>query len=221
VDVFPHLHVASGYSLRHGACLPEVLVTRAADHGMDVLALTDRDGTYGAVKFAVACSRAGIRPVLGVDLALHPEERPGTTGSPQRRTPVRGGAVVDLGLPRVTVLARGRRGWAALCRLISAAHLSGERGRPVATRELVARYAAEAAGDGDGAGLVVLLGPGSELGVLTGRRRPDQAREYLARWRSCRRRRCGSRWSATAAPVRWPAPPGCSGWPSRRDWRRC
>ena len=184
MDVFPHLHVASGYSLRHGACLPEVLVTRAADHGMDVLALTDRDGTYGAVKFAVACSRAGIRPVLGVDLALHPEERPGTAGSPQRRTPVRGGAVVDLGLPRVTVLARGRRGWAALCRLVSAAHLSGERGRPVVTRELVARYAAEAAGDGDGAGLVVLLGPGSELGVLTGRRRPDQAREYLARWRA-------------------------------------
>ena len=30
-------------------------------------ALTDRDGTYGAVKFVRAARSAGIRPVLGVD----------------------------------------------------------------------------------------------------------------------------------------------------------
>ena len=69
-DPFVHLHVASGYSLRHGASAPDVLVQRAADHGMDTLALTDRDGVYGAVKFVTACMRAGIRPVLGVDLAI-------------------------------------------------------------------------------------------------------------------------------------------------------
>ena len=39
---------------------------------MDTLALTDRDGVYGAVKFARAARSAGIRPVLGVDLALEP-----------------------------------------------------------------------------------------------------------------------------------------------------
>ena len=37
---------------------------------MDTLALTDRDGTYGAVKHARACRAAGLRPVLGVDLAV-------------------------------------------------------------------------------------------------------------------------------------------------------
>ena len=63
-DPFPHLHVASGYSLRHGASLPPRLVERAVEHGMDVLALTDRDGVYGAVKFAKACLAAGIAPVL-------------------------------------------------------------------------------------------------------------------------------------------------------------
>ena len=47
-DPFVHLHVASGYSLRHGASHPRALVERAADHGMDALALTDRDGMYGA-----------------------------------------------------------------------------------------------------------------------------------------------------------------------------
>ena len=57
---FVHLHVASGYSLQHGASHPHVLVERAVDHGMDTLALTDRDGTYGAVKFVRAARRAGL-----------------------------------------------------------------------------------------------------------------------------------------------------------------
>ncbi len=71
-DPFVHLHVASGYSMRHGANHPADLVARAADHGMGALALTDRDGLYGAVKFALACRSAGIRPLFGVDLAVDP-----------------------------------------------------------------------------------------------------------------------------------------------------
>ena len=71
-DPFVHLHVASGYSLQYGASPPHTLVERAAEQEMDTLGLTDRDGTYGAVKFARACHAAGIRPVLGVDLAHQP-----------------------------------------------------------------------------------------------------------------------------------------------------
>ena len=67
-DPFVHLHVASGYSLQYGASHPHVLVERAAEQEMDTLALTDRDGTYGAVRFVKAAMAAGIRPVLGVDL---------------------------------------------------------------------------------------------------------------------------------------------------------
>lgn len=67
---FAHLHVASAYSLRHGATMPADLVARAAEHGQSMLALTDRDGVYGAVRFVQACATAGIAPILGVDLAL-------------------------------------------------------------------------------------------------------------------------------------------------------
>ena len=69
-DPFVHLHVASGYSLQYGASHPHVLVERAAEQEMDTLALTDRDGTYGAVRFAKAAMAARIRPILGVDLAF-------------------------------------------------------------------------------------------------------------------------------------------------------
>ena len=58
--------------MRYGANHPVDLVTRAAEHGMSALALTDRDGLYGAVKFALACRSAGVRPIFGVDLAVAP-----------------------------------------------------------------------------------------------------------------------------------------------------
>jgi error-prone DNA polymerase len=192
-DPFVHLHVASGYSLRHGAAHPHVLVDRAAEHGMDTLALTDRDGLYGAVKFAQACARAGIRPVFGVDLAVAPvplagDPAPGQVTGPRGRvTPARGGAFVDghpgrgtPALPRVVLLARDGRGWAALCRLVSATHLAGERGVPVSSLDLVAEYAGSAAQAG---ALAVLLGPASETGRALAARRPDLARAHLDRWR--------------------------------------
>jgi error-prone DNA polymerase len=196
-DPFVHLHVASGYSLRHGASSPRALVERAAEHGMDTLALTDRDGAYGAVKFAKACMAAGVRPVFGVDLAVRPlAGRPGSAGSGSttgRRTPARGGAFLDRDpdagpsgqpagkdLPRVVLLARDGRGWAALCRLISATHLAGERGVPVSSLDLVAEHAGAAAQTGS---LAVLLGPASEVGRAVATRRDDLARADLDRWR--------------------------------------
>ncbi|WP_272947955.1 DNA polymerase III subunit alpha [Serinicoccus sediminis] len=69
-DDFVHLHVASSASMRYGASHPADLVRRAAELGQSALALTDRDGLYGAVRFVRACTEAGIAPVLGVDLAL-------------------------------------------------------------------------------------------------------------------------------------------------------
>jgi len=67
---FAHLHVASSFSMRYGASTPEVLVERAVALGQSTLALTDRDGAYGAVRFVQACAKAEIDPVLGVDLAV-------------------------------------------------------------------------------------------------------------------------------------------------------
>ncbi len=168
-DPFVHLHVASGYSLRYGASLPHVLVERAAEHGMDSLALTDRDGLYGAVRFAKACHAYGVRPLFGVDLALHPETR--TT---KAKTPARGGARVDQRLARVVLLAEDQTGWAHLCRLVSAVHLGGERGTPIATREVLARHAE---------GLVLLLGPDSDVGRALTARAPARASALLQRWR--------------------------------------
>ena len=173
---FPHLHVASGYSLRYGASPPDALVARAGDLGQDILALTDRDGVYGAVRFVDACGRAGIRPVLGVDLAIRPGHPVGPAAHPAgRRHPARGGTWIDLRQPRVTLLAQGSAGWSSLCRIISAAHA----GRTVdRTEQPMLADPAAAAGEG----LVVLLGPASPVGVALAARRPDLADAALAAW---------------------------------------
>jgi error-prone DNA polymerase len=189
-DPFVHLHVASGYSLRYGASHPQTLVARAAEQEMDTLALTDRDGVYGAVKFARSCYAAGIRPVLGVELAHRPVLAPAVPDDgPRRRTPVRGGAFrepVGGGLPRVTFLATadgaggGRAGWAALCRSISGTHLSGERGVPVLDLETLPDDVRTALVAGQ---LMVLLGPASEPARAMTRRRDDLGLAALAPWR--------------------------------------
>lgn len=167
---FAHLHTASGFSLRYGASHPERLAERASERGMDALALTDRDSLGGAVRFAKACAAAGVRPLFGVELAVEGFGLSGE-GAGRRRAPVRGGAFVDESTPRVTFLGRdGARGWGDLCRIVSAAH--GGEGPPMLPRE-----------DNRGDGLIVLLGPDSDVGRALAAGRPDRAARLLVPWR--------------------------------------
>ncbi len=186
-EEFTHLRVASGYSMQYGASHPGDLVRRAAELGMTRLALTDRDGMYGSVRFAKACLAAGLEPVIGVDLATrfsarHPASRIG-----RAPTAAKGGSSSELwragqigadralGMPRVVVLARNRAGWARLCRLVSAIHLSGERGSPVARAELIGEHCASGE-------LTVLLGADSELGLAVAAGDRPAAEFELGRW---------------------------------------
>lgn len=193
---FTHLHTVSGFSLRHGASHPERLAERAGERGMDALALTDRDTLAGSVRFAKACAKAGVRPLFGAELAVAPPPSPAGATAPggvrgdeavrreRRRTPVRGGAFVDDSAPRVTFLARdGARGWADLCRLVSAAHATGpgvpsERGGPPSGGLPLLPWE-----DNHADGLTVLLGPDSDVGRALAAGRPDRAARLLAPWR--------------------------------------
>ncbi|MYV46246.1 DNA polymerase III subunit alpha [Streptomyces sp. SID2888] len=165
---FTHLHTASGFSLRYGASHPERLAERAGEQGMDALALTDRDTVAGAVRFTRACAAAGVRPLFGAELAVAGAE---PVRRERRRTPVRGGAFIDESTPRVTFLARdGARGWADLCRLVTAAHTAA--GGPLLSWA-----------DNHADGLTVLLGPDSDVGRALAAGRPDRAARLLASWR--------------------------------------
>ncbi len=185
MQAFTHLHTASGFSARYGASHPERLAERAAERGMDALALTDRDTVAGAVRFAKAAARAGVRPLFGAELGVaewRPAE-PGRPGAPARarRTPVRGGAFVDETAQRVVFLARaGAPGWAALCRLVTAAHAAGAGPAAPAAPGDRPLLPWEVLGED---GVTVLLGPGSDVGRALAAGRPDRAARLLAPWR--------------------------------------
>jgi error-prone DNA polymerase len=129
-------------------------------------------------------------PSVSGSLAAMPPSEPRSAGSlnpswprPRRRaaTSAAASVVSVVGPPRlaneaaarVTVLAT-RGHWDSLCRLVSAAHRAGERGAPVVTPDLIAEHAT---------GLVVLLGPASDVGRAVADRQPRVAAAALARWR--------------------------------------
>ena len=101
---YVELHAHSAYSFLDGASLPEELALCAAELGYPALALTDHDGVYGSLEFARAAKAFGVRPITGAEVTLE-------------------------GGPHVTLLVESQRGYANLCRLLTAAH-AGTRPKP-------------------------------------------------------------------------------------------
>jgi error-prone DNA polymerase len=94
---YVELHAHSAYSFLDGASQPEELAARAVELGYEALALTDHDGVYGSLEFAHAAKHFGVRPITGAEVTL-------SDGS------------------HVTLLVETARGYANLCRLLTAAH---------------------------------------------------------------------------------------------------
>lgn len=158
---FIHLHVASCFSSHYGTATPQELAAAAAAAGAPALALTDRNGIYGAVQHIGACRDHDLAPILGADLAVH-------------------------GHGRVTVLAHGsRKGYAALCQAVSAAHegtsASSSGPEPALSRERLAQLSRTSTTEAPL--LFVLLGPESDIGMLAAGRRYRPARTALRQWR--------------------------------------
>src|SRR5438105_11595340 len=94
---YVELHAHSAYSFLDGASQPEELAAQAAELGYPALALTDHDGVYGSLEFAHAAKHFGVRPVTGAEVTL-------------------------AGGSHLTLLVETPRGYANLCRLLTAAH---------------------------------------------------------------------------------------------------
>lgn len=69
---FTHLHVHTQYSLLDGAARIDELVARAKALGQTALAITDHGAMYGIIDFYKACTKAGIKPILGMEAYVLP-----------------------------------------------------------------------------------------------------------------------------------------------------
>ncbi len=125
---FIHLHVHSHYSLLDG--LPKVgeLVDMAKAEHMSALALTDHGVMYGAVEFYQKATKAGIKPIIGLEAYVAPN---GRLNKRPRIDEVRN---------HLILLARNETGYKNLIKLTSMAHMEGFYYKPRVDWELLEQY---------------------------------------------------------------------------------
>jgi DNA polymerase-3 subunit alpha len=104
---FIHLAVHTEYSLRDSVVrIPELIDAVRAD-ASPAIAITDLYNLFGMLKFYRAALKAGVQPIVGVELALRePDDRQGAT--------------------RLRLLCQSLEGYRNLTRLISRAWLEGQ-----------------------------------------------------------------------------------------------
>ena len=93
VVAYAELHCHTNFSFLDGASHPEELAVEAARLGLAALAVTDHDGFYGAVRFALAAREHGLPTVFGTELTLgieRPAERDPRSRGRAPRGPRRG-----------------------------------------------------------------------------------------------------------------------------------
>lgn len=137
------LHVHSQYSLLEAAGSIDALVDKACAWHLPAMALTDQGNMYGAVEFAKASKAAGLKAIIGCELALAPYSR-----LDKKKYP---------GLPSgfsIVLLAKDEEGYRNLSILSSLAHLEGFYWTPRIDKELLAQHAK---------GLICLSGPHDSL----------------------------------------------------------
>ncbi len=118
---FVHLHSHSQYSWLDGTCIINDLVQRAVELKMPAVAITDRNSVAGASRLWHQCIKVGIKPIIGLEIAVLNEPGDGRSFS-------------------VILLAKSGYGYENLCRLIT---LANERdpATPKITKSQLAEHA--------------------------------------------------------------------------------
>ncbi|MDD3531582.1 MAG: DNA polymerase III subunit alpha, partial [Candidatus Pacebacteria bacterium] len=125
---FIHLHTHSHYSFLQALPKIDELVEKAKKEGMDAIALTDAGNMHGAIEFYKAATKAGVKPILGVDAYLAPRSR-------FEKDPV-----LDIKRSRIVLLAENTEGYKNLLALVTKSWTEGFFERPRMDKELLREH---------------------------------------------------------------------------------
>lgn len=100
---FIHLHVHTEFSWLDGACIIDDLVQKAVQYKMPAVAITDRNSVAGASCLWHQCVKAGIKPIIGLEIAVQNDIGDGRAFS-------------------VILLAKNGSGYENLCCLVTLAY---------------------------------------------------------------------------------------------------
>jgi len=154
---FVHLHLHSEYSLVDGILRIKPLIQAACAAGMPAVAVTEQGNLFSTVKHYRAAVAAGVKPIVGADLAVHNPADPNLPG-------------------RIVLLCMDRAGYRNLSRLVTRSFVEGRvRGEPMLLAEWL---------DECNEGLIALSGGrAGDLGQALLAGRPDEAARRLTEWR--------------------------------------
>ena len=152
--MFTHLHARSWFSFRAGGSPPEALVAEAARLGMASMAITDRHGVYGVVRFQQACKEYGLRHVFGAEVPIYSSDTMAAGANPAPSNGAVGGHHSALGTTildpdpgpsqSLVLIAQNREGYANLCQILTLAHMEGAsrdmRDHPASSLESLAAH---------------------------------------------------------------------------------
>ena len=157
ISPFVHLRLHSEYSLVDGLVRVKPLVARAAELAMPAVALTDFSNFFALIKFYKAARAAGIKPIIGADLAVLEE--------------------ADSDPYNLLFLVADQQGYQNLTALISRAWKEGQRqGQPHLHRSWLAEHSE---------GLIVLSsGRYGPLGSALANDNHERADQQLSQWQA-------------------------------------
>ena len=135
---FVHLHCHSTYSLLEALPSPAEIVARAKELGQSAVGLADKGYTYGLIEFYLEAEKAGLKPILGLEVYVAARTRMDKeSGTDTKRYPL-------------TLLAETQEGYENLLQLASLSAIEGMYYKPRVDKELLTKY---------GKGLIALSGP--------------------------------------------------------------
>lgn len=126
---FVHLHSHTSYSLLDGAGRIKKMVNEAANLGMNSLAITDHGNMYGSLEFYTAAKQAGIKPIIGCEAYIAPDDR-------RIQRQIEG----ESHSYHLVLLAKNETGYKNLIKLTSMAYLEGFYYRPRIDKELLSQH---------------------------------------------------------------------------------
>lgn len=154
---FVHLHLHSEYSIVDSTVRIPSLCKRAAELDMPAAALTDQGNVFGMVKFYRQALKAGVKPLVGVDLRVADPADPARFDS-------------------LVLLCQSLDGYRNLTRLVSRSYLEGQRqGVPRVSRDWL---------DRDSCGGLIALSGGrfGDVGRQLANGHEKDAARALAEW---------------------------------------
>ncbi|MFA5187986.1 MAG: DNA polymerase III subunit alpha [Patescibacteria group bacterium] len=125
---FVPLHVHSHYSLLDGLVKIDDLIAKAKADGMEAMALTDHGSMYGIIEFYQKATKAGVKPIVGVETYVAPY------GRLNKRTRI------DEERFHLILLAKNNQGYQNLLKLVTISNLEGFYYKPRIDLEILEKY---------------------------------------------------------------------------------